>query len=129
MSDVQASPRPHASLIASRDVTGTSVYDASGEKLGSVDDIMIDKLSGKIAYAVLSFGGFLGIGDKQYPLPWAKLHYDTTLGGYVVDLAKEKLEGAPSYATGDQVAWNDEAWGRRVHDHYNVAPWWGIPAM
>lgn len=127
MSDVV--PRSHAALIASRDVTGTTVYDASGEKLGSVDDVMIDKLSGRIAYAILSFGGFLGVGGKQYPLPWSKLHYDVTLGGYVVDLAKEKLENAPSYNSGETVAWNDPTWGEKVHEHYGAAPWGGAPAV
>jgi sporulation protein YlmC with PRC-barrel domain len=123
------SPRPHAALIASRDVTGTAVYDAGGEKLGSVDDVMIDKLSGRIAYAILSFGGFLGIGGRQYPLPWSKLHYDVTLGGYVVDLAKEQIENAPSYGSDEAVAWNDPAWGQRVHDHYGVGAWTGVPVM
>ena len=127
MSDIV--PRSNGALIASRDVTGTAVYDASGEKLGSVDDVMIDKLSGRIAYAILSFGGFLGIGDRQYPLPWSKLHYDVTLGGYVVDLAREQLENAPSYNAGDAVAWNDSAWGQRVQDHYGVGSGTGVPAI
>jgi len=111
-------------LIAGNQVAGTAVYNPQGERLGSIDDVMIDKISGRIAYAVLSFGGFLGIGDTHYPLPWAPLRYDTNLGGYVVNLDKRTLEGAPSYHTGEPVAWEDEAWGRSVYDYYKAKPYW-----
>jgi sporulation protein YlmC with PRC-barrel domain len=110
-------------LIAGERVTGTNVYDTAGEKLGEIEDVMIDKRSGKIAYAVMSFGGFLGIGDRYHPLPWQKLTYDTGLGGYRTDLDRRSLEGAPSFAEGEPVAWEDEAWGRRVHDYYGVPPY------
>lgn len=113
-------------LIAGDNVSGTSVYDMAGEKLGSVEDVMIDKRSGQIAYAVMSFGGFLGIGDRYHPLPWKKLTYDTGLGGYRVDLDRRMLEGAPSYGADETVAWDDRDWGRRVHDYYRVDPYWGI---
>ncbi len=113
-------------LIAGDNVAGTSVYDLAGEKLGTVEDVMIDKRSGQIAYAVMSFGGFLGIGDRYHPLPWKKLSYDTALGGYRVDLDRRILEGAPSYARDEDVAWDDRAWGRRVHDYYRADPYWGI---
>ena len=82
-----------SSLISSDKVEGTSVYDRRGEKLGSIHSVMIDKISGKVAYAVMSFGGFLGIGDRYHPLPWHVLTYDTGQGGYVVDLDRSKLEG------------------------------------
>ena len=102
------------------------VYDAHGKRIGKVERLMIDKLTGRIAYAILSFGGFLGIGDRYHPLPWKKLTYDTGLGGYRVDLDKRVLEGAPSYAAGENVGWEDQAWGRRVHDYYGVTPYLGI---
>lgn len=92
-----------SSLISAGKVQGTPVYNPKGERLGSVEDVMIDKLSGVVAYAVLSFGGFLGIGDRHHPLPWQVLDYDTNHGGYVVDLDKETLKGAPSYAADDNV--------------------------
>ena len=76
-------------LIAADQVEGTSIYNAKGESLGSVEDVMIDKVSGKIAYAIAGFGGFLGIGNRHYPLPWDKLKYDTRMGGYVVDLDRK----------------------------------------
>ena len=75
----------------------TTVYNAALEKLGSVQDVMIDKSTGRIAYAILSFDGFLGVGDRYYPLPWEKLRYNTEISGYVVDIDRDVLEGAPSY--------------------------------
>ena len=74
------------SLIAASKVNGTSVYNTAGDNLGSIYDVMIDKVSGQVSYAVLSFGGFLGIGEDYYPLPWSMLTYDTGQGGYVVDM-------------------------------------------
>jgi sporulation protein YlmC with PRC-barrel domain len=97
--------RGHA--IAASQVNGTAVYDVKGEKLGSVYDVILDKMSGKADYAVLSFGGFLGIGDKYHPLPWHALTYDNELGGYVVALDRRQLEGAPVYAADEMAVWDD----------------------
>ena len=83
-------------LISAQKVKGTTVLNLAGEKLGSVEDVMIDKVSGRAIYAVMSFGGFLGMGEKYHPLPWATLKYDEQKGGYVVNLDKKQLEGAPS---------------------------------
>ncbi len=113
-----------SSLISAGKVQGTPVYNPKGEKLGRVEDVMIDKLSGVVAYAVLSFGGFLGMGDNHYPLPWQVLDYDTKQGGYVVDLDKETLKGAPSYGVNENVDWADRNWGKKVHDYYEVPPYW-----
>lgn len=114
-------------LIAADQVEGTNIYNTAGESLGSVDDLMIDKVSGKIAYAVASFGGFLGIGDRHYPLPWEKLHYDTSMGGFVVDIDRRTLEGAPSYSDEETVGWDDPTWGKRVYDYYGTRPYWDMP--
>jgi len=111
-------------LIAADKVEGTTVYNRAGEKLGTVDSIMIDKLSGEVAYAVMSFGGFLGMGKDHYPLPWSVLTYDQTMGGYVVDLDPDLLKNAPGYEGDDKVDWADEAWNRRLHDYYGVPPYW-----
>ncbi|MBN9562301.1 MAG: PRC-barrel domain-containing protein [Alphaproteobacteria bacterium] len=124
MASINDPTNPSGNLIAGDQVAGTAVYDTKGERLGSVDDVMIDKVSGRIAYAILSFGGFLGIGDKHHPLPWSTLRYDTGLGGYVVDLDRAMLEGSPAYADDEAVAWEDPAWGRRVHDYYRAEPYW-----
>ena len=114
-------------LIAADQVEGTSIYNPAGDNLGSVQDVMIDKISGKIAYAVVGFGGFLGIGDRHYPLPWEKLKYDTSMGGFGVDVDRRTLEGAPSYADNDTVGWEDPAWGKRVYDYYGTRPYWDMP--
>ena len=100
-------------LIASNKVEGTAVHNREGERLGSVYNFMVDKLSGQVAYAVMSFGGFLGIGDSYHPLPWKSLTYDTTMGGYVVDLDRARLEGAPSYKANDD-PWADRDYGRSI---------------
>jgi hypothetical protein len=113
-----------SSLISSDKVEGTAVYDREGEKLGSIHSVMIDKISGKVGYAVMSFGGFLGMGDRYHPLPWDVLTYDTDQGGYVVNLDRSRLEGAPTYGTNETPDWSDRRWGQRVHDYYGERPYW-----
>ena len=85
-------------VISSSKVEGTAVYNVAGEKLGSIDDLMIDKTSGQVRYAVLEFGGFLGMGTDRYPIPWKVLRYSQDKGGYLVPLDKAKLEKAPKYS-------------------------------
>jgi hypothetical protein len=126
MASLDDTSSPSGNLIAAHQVQGTSVYNTALEKLGAVEDIMIDKASGRIAYAVLSFGGFLGIGDRSYPLPWEKLSYSKELGGYVVDVDRETLEGAPSYTDDATASWDDETWTRDVYTHYGVHPFWDM---
>src|SRR6266853_6212981 len=86
--------RETGSLIGSDKVEGTAVYGADDSKIGSIERVMIDKISGKVSYAVLGFGGFLGIGDDHYPLPWRSLKYDTSLGGCITGVTLKQLEGA-----------------------------------
>ena len=106
-------------LIAASQVSGTGVYDLTGEKLGSIYDVLLDKRTGRTEYAIMSFGGFLGIGDRYHPLPWQALTYDEAQGGYVVDIDRRRLEGAPSYALNETMLWDDPAYGRRVSDYYS----------
>lgn len=110
-------------LIAAEKVEGTNVYNPQGDKLGTVDDIMIDKVSGKAIYAIMSFGGFLGIGEKYHPLPWSTLKYDESKGGYVVNLDKKMLESAPMYGTDEDFRWTPE-YGRSVDSYYRVPTYW-----
>jgi hypothetical protein len=105
-------------LIAASQVTGTNVYNMAGDKLGDVYDVIINKQSGQVEYAIMSFGGFLGVGDTYHPLPWKALHYSLREGGFVVDVDKQRLEGAPSYCASDTTIWDDPAYGRRVNDYY-----------
>ena len=110
-------------LIASNRVEGTAVYDREGEKLGRIENFMVDKRSGQAEYAVMSFGGFLGIGHDHYPIPWSKLTYEPEQGGYVVDLDREKLKDGPNYRAGEEPAF-DRDYDRRVHDYYGVSYSW-----
>jgi len=110
-------------LIAAEKVEGTDVFNLQGDKLGTVDDIMLDKVSGKAIYAIMSFGGFLGIGAKYHPLPWARLRYDRDKGGYLVDVDRKTLENAPSYDMDADFLWTPE-YGRRVDKYYNAPSYW-----
>ena len=110
-------------LIAAEKVNGTTVYNLAGDKLGSIDDIMIDKVSGRAIYAVMSFGGFLGMGEKFHPLPWAKLKYDAQKGGYVVNLDKKVLEDAPYYDSDREFTWTPD-YGRKVDTYYGTPSYW-----
>ena len=111
------------SLIGAEKVNGTNVYNMDGDKLGTVDDIMIDKVSGKAIYAVMAFGGFLGMGEKQHPLPWSSLTYDESKGGYVVNLDKAKLEQAPTLDPDENFVWTPD-YGRRVDQYYGAPTYW-----
>lgn len=107
-------------LIASDRVEGTSIYDPSGEKLGHVERFMVDKVSGRAEYAVMAFGGVLGIGHRHYPVPWQALTYDTDKDGYVVSLSREKLENAPNYDREGEEPSYDRAYGEEVYAYYGV---------
>lgn len=109
-------------LIAASRVEGTSVYNRAGESLGSIYDVMINKRSGQVAYAVMSFGGFLGMGQSYHPLPWKILDYDERQGGYVVDLDKDRLQNAPSFDANERPDWNNRDFGRRIDAYYGILP-------
>ena len=115
--------RETTSLIASDKVEGTAVYGADQRKIGSLERVMIDKISGKVAYAVLSFGGFLGMGEDYYPVPWSTLKYDTSLGGYLINLTKDQLDNAPKFNESRGWNWNREN-DRQVYDYYRARPYW-----
>lgn len=107
-------------LIGSDRVEGTNVYNTAHEHLGQIEKLMIDKQSGKVACAVMSFGGVLGLGQHQYPLPWDMLDYDPRMDGYVVDLDKSKLDGAPAYQRNAEPEWNDPSYARRIYGYYGI---------
>jgi hypothetical protein len=106
-------------LICSDRVEGTAVYNNNGDKLGSIDSLMIDKHSGQVRHAVLEFGGFLGLGTDRYPLPWSMLKYDTSRDGYVVPLSETQLNDAPRYAQNAESPFmSDAGYGQRVNTFY-----------
>ena len=108
-----------SSLIASDMVEGTAVYNKAGDKMGKILNFMVNKKSGQVEYAVMSFGGFLGIGEDHYPLPWKKLNYVIEQDGFVVDLTKEQLSKAPKHDRGDEPVYNT-AYGMMVNDYYGM---------
>ena len=122
------SEKETSTLIASSKVNGTSVFNSAGESVGSIDDIMIDKISGKSAYAVVSWGGFLGIGSDYYPVPWSALKYDRALGGYVTNMTKDRLQDAPSFKGDTDPGWGNRDYETRLHDVYGAEPYWGSMA-
>lgn len=110
-----------SSLVSSSDVNGTEVYSRDGTHIGSVDHLMIDKQTGKVAYAVMGFGGFLGLGEDHHPIPWGKLTYDTAKEGFVTDITEAEVKGAPRRT---ETWYADRDWERRAHDHYGVPTYW-----
>jgi PRC-barrel domain protein len=92
-------------LISADKVVGTAVYNRMGESLGSVYGLMLNKLNGRVAYAIMSFGGFLGMGESYHPLPWRVLTYDPKMGAYIVDLDRDRLENAPKYTRANEPDW------------------------
>jgi PRC-barrel domain len=116
--------RETISLIASDKVEGTNVYRSDGEKIGEIERVMIDKITGKVAYAVMSFGGFFGVGEHYYPVPWSLLTYNDRLGGYEVNISDQQLRDAPKYARNASWDWADRNRGQQVNEYYRVqAPW------
>jgi hypothetical protein len=100
---------------------GLEIGGANDTKIGTIERVMIDKLSGRVSCAVLSFGGFLGTGDDHYPLPWQSLKYDTNLGGYRTGITETQLKGAPKYSNDSAWNWSDPARTRAVKEYYGVA--------
>ena len=116
-----ATAHPDRSLISSTDVEGTSVYDTGRNNIGTIDHLMIDKVSGTVRYGVISFGGFLGMGQSHHPLPWSALRYDTSLGGYVTSVTEQQLKDSPQFSDD---SWSDRSWETRMHQHYGARPYW-----
>ena len=125
MTDTITTTKPHA-LIASDRVEGTAVRRPNGDKIGTIQRVMIDKVSGSVAYAVLSFGGFLGMGEKHLPIPWSRLKFDTIMQSYQVDVSDDELAKAPSYAADKDFDWGDRSEEARLHDYYRARPYWGM---
>ena len=117
--------RETGALIGSDKVEGTAVYGANDTKIGSIERVMIDKISGKVSYAVLSFGGFLGMGTSLLPLPWARLSYNRKFEAYQLDIDDEELKRAPSFRADKDFDWGDRAQEAELHRYYGMPPYWG----
>jgi hypothetical protein len=113
-------------LIESDRVEGTTVYDPDGNNIGSIKRLMIEKIGGKVAYAVMAFDTFLGMGGQEHAIPWNKLDYDTSLGGYRTDITEEQLRGAPTFYRDQGYDWSDRERERELHDYWRTPYYWGI---
>ena len=116
--------KPHQ-LIASDRVEGTAVRRPNGDMIGHIERLMIDKVTGKVSYAILSFGGFLGIGANLLPLPWGRLRYSTKFEAYELDIGDEELKRAPSFRADKDFDWGDRAKEAELHRYYGMPPYWG----
>jgi sporulation protein YlmC with PRC-barrel domain len=125
-------PSPSGNLVGSDRVEGTAVYDPAGKRIGTIKRLVIDKVSGQIVYAVMAFGGFLGMGENEYPIPWRKLDYDPNLGGFRTDITKEQLSQAPALnrvggngaAADADFDWSDRPRQQQLLDYYGVDYYW-----
>jgi hypothetical protein len=118
------SRRETGSLIGSDKVEGTTVYNSNGDHIGTIERVMIDKLSGRVAYAVMSFGGFLGLGSDYYPVPWSLLVYNERLGGYEVNITEQQLESAPKFRRDEPWAYGSRDRESELYSYYKVTPYW-----
>ena len=118
----------HTEAIPASRVIGTSVYNPQGESIGTVEDVMLDKTSNGIMFAVIGFGGFLGIGEKYHAIPWASLDYSTDKGGYVVPFSKDQLKAAPAYSISELTGADGQKARDASFNYYHVEPYWTSPA-
>lgn len=112
------------SVLSASSLSGDKIVNRQGETLGDIKDLMIDVGSGRVAYAVLEFGGFLGLGSKLFAVPLTAMEMDTENKRFIFDQPRETLENAPGF---DKDAWpdfTDREWGGSVHSHYGVRPYW-----
>jgi sporulation protein YlmC with PRC-barrel domain len=111
-------------LLSASTLKNEKVVNAAGENLGNMEDYMVDLNNGRIAYCVLSFGGFLGMGDKLFAIPWQALTLDTVNKRFILNVDKERLKNAPGF---DKDNWPDTTnpeWGTRIYSYYGIKPYW-----
>jgi hypothetical protein len=114
---------PGPTLLGANTLIGNDVYNQSGEELGDIKEIMLDTHNGRVSYAVLSFGGFLGLGGKLFAVPWKALKLDSANKCFVLNVAKDRLKDAPGF---DKDAWPnmaDQTWADDIHAYYGTTPY------
>jgi sporulation protein YlmC with PRC-barrel domain len=115
---------PGPEVMAASDFEGEDVVNHQGDNIGEIEEIMLDVRSGRIAYAVLACGGFLGIGEKYFAIPWRALTLDTDRKVFILDVDKQRLENAPGFDRDHWPAMADPQWASRVHSYYGAQPYW-----
>jgi sporulation protein YlmC with PRC-barrel domain len=119
-----ATPSGHTSAIRAKKVLGTNVKDSSGRKIGEIEDVVLDKQSNSILFAVVGFGGFLGVAEKYHPIPWSSLDYDSAENSYVVGYTKEQLQAAPAASIEELTKDDAVAFRDRAYDYYKAPRYW-----
>jgi sporulation protein YlmC with PRC-barrel domain len=114
----------HTAAIRAKKVIGTNVTDPTGQKIGQVEDVVLDKQSNSIMFAVVGFGGFLGMAEKYHPIPWSSLDYDEERNAYVVDYTKEQLKAAPAGSIDELTRDDGLAYRDRAYDYYKTPRYW-----
>lgn len=114
----------HTSAIRAKKVTGTTVKDRAGNRIGEIEDVVLDKLSNNIMFAVVSFGGFLGMAEKYHPVPWASLDYDPEENAYIVDFTKEQLQAAPAASISELTQDDGRRFRDLAFDYYKTPRYW-----
>ena len=115
---------PGPQVMASSTLEGNDVVNRQGDKLGDIEEIMLDVPSGQIAYAVLAAGGFLGMGEKFFAIPWQALTLDTDNKCFILDIDKERMERAPGFDKDHWPSMADTTWARDIHSYYGATPYW-----
>jgi sporulation protein YlmC with PRC-barrel domain len=116
--------KPDRRVLSASSLAKDDVKNGAGEKLGDIKDIMIDTETGRVAYAVLSFGGFLGLGDKLFAVPWNAMRLNAEDHSFVLDVDKETLKNAPGFDKDHWPDFADPTWGASIYKHYKIAPYW-----
>jgi sporulation protein YlmC with PRC-barrel domain len=120
----RTTPTNYRRVMSASTLTGDKVVNSAGEDLGKIQDIMLDTPTGRVAYAVLSFGGFLGMGDKLFAIPWDKLSLDEANKQFVLNIDKTKLQQAPGFDKDNWPDMADPSWGSRIYSYYGSHPYW-----
>ncbi len=118
----RATAHPDHRLISSEDVHGTDVLGAGDDVIGEIDHLLIEKVTGRVVYVVMSFGGVLGLAHSHYPIPWSALTYDPTVAGYRTGITEDQLRNAPEFSDD---SWSDRSWEKKTHEHYGAPVYWG----
>ena len=122
--ETKTTPKKYRRVMSASTLTGDKVVNTAGEDLGKIQDVMIDTPTGRVAYAVLSFGGFLGMGDKLFAIPWDRLSLDEENKRFVLNIDRAKLEMAPGFDKDNWPDMADPSWGSRIYSYYGSHPYW-----
>lgn len=115
----------HTQAIRAKKVIGTNVRDGSGHKIGEIEDVVLDKASNNVMFAVIGFGGFLGMAEKYHPIPWSALNYSESENAYIVNYTKAQLQAAPAGSIDELTANDGLAYRDKTYAYYKTEPYWG----